>query len=185
MEIGVFIIVISLFLVILYKEDVLIVEYLSINKIAMGYEPTTIANYFIKEKSSFGKLTPMKVIKLTYLAYSWYLTLTKGDKSLTSEKPEAWKYGPVFQTLYNSLKEYGSAEIESKLPVTKDESLTKDDVDFLEKIWSLYGGKSGIYLSALTHKNGTPWDITYRKGYNCEIDDDLIIKHYESKLVKK
>ena len=60
----------------------------------MAYNPTTVANYFIKNYKS-GDMTPMKVIKLTYLSYCWYLALTKSER-LLNEKAVAWDFGPVF-----------------------------------------------------------------------------------------
>lgn len=58
------------------------------------YNPITIANYFIKKYQEDDKLTPMKLIKLTYIAYGWYLALRNGEK-LVSEKPQAWDLGPI------------------------------------------------------------------------------------------
>jgi uncharacterized phage-associated protein len=148
----------------------------------MAYEPTTIANYFIQEKSSLGKLTPMKIIKLTYLSYSWYLALTKGESSLLNEKPRAWKYGPVFNSLYNGLKKNGKLEIQSKLPTCNEEVLTDEIVLFLDKIWSKYGEFTGVQLSSMTHADGTPWSDSYVNNENNIISDDMILNHYLPKF---
>ena len=56
-------------------------QYNSKEKYIMAYNPTTVANYFIKNYKS-GDMTPMKVIKLTYLSYCWYLALTKSERLL-------------------------------------------------------------------------------------------------------
>ena len=47
-----------LFLVTLQEEE---------KQIVMSYSPTTIANYFIEKHSKDGELTPMKLLKLTFL----------------------------------------------------------------------------------------------------------------------
>ena len=52
----------------------------------MAYNPTTVANYFIDKYAKVGNLTPMKIIKLTYIAYGWYLALTNKEKKLVDEK---------------------------------------------------------------------------------------------------
>lgn len=150
----------------------------------MTYSPTTIANYFIKSKASLGKLTPMKILKLTYLSYAWYLTLNNGKDTLFREQPEAWQYGPVFRSLYNSMKQYGSIEIYSPLPNNTEETITQEDAKFLERIWEIYGKFSGVELSALTHKPDSPWSQTYKKGCNVIIPDAVILDHYKKHLLK-
>lgn len=146
----------------------------------MSYNSETIANYFIKKHSEYGELTPMKLIKLVYIAYGWYLT-TFDNKRLLSEQPQAWRYGPVFPTLYNSLRSFGRNFVKEPISTYKSETINKDDAEFLDKIWSIYGEKDGIYLSALTHKEGTPWSLAYPRGENVVIPDELIKEHY-SKL---
>jgi len=152
----------------------------------MSYNPTTIANYFIKKYSDKGNLTPMKLIKLTYIAYGWYLALTDKKERLTDELPLAWDFGPVFPSLYESLKGYGGSVIKEKIPNrVDDDTIKSDDKKFLDKMWNLYGRYDGIYLSALTHKEGTPWKKVYAKGANAVISDDDIFEHYIGKLKPK
>lgn len=148
----------------------------------MKYNPVTVANYFIQEKGKLGKLTPMKLIKLTYLAYSWYLALNNGNQTLINEKPQAWDYGPVFPSLYDSLKRFGRTEIDSILPYENEEVIESVDAEFLNKIWSLYGKYNGVQLSAMTHSEGTPWRKVYKRGCNSIIPDDDILAHYQPKL---
>ncbi len=152
----------------------------------MPYNPTTIANYFIKKYADKGNLTPMKLIKLTYIAYGWYLALTDKKERLTDELPLAWDFGPVFPSLYESLKGYGGSVIKEKIPNRVDDDTIKpDDKKFLDKMWNLYGRYDGIYLSALTHKKDTPWKKVYAKGTNAVISDDDIFEHYKEKLKPK
>lgn len=149
----------------------------------MTYNPTTVANYFIDKYSKIGNLTPMKVIKLTYIAYGWYLALTDKKERLLDESPIAWDFGPVFPSLYYSIKQYKKEKITEKIPnAIKDEKITSDDEKFLDKIWEVYGRFDGIYLSALTHNDGTPWRKVYRKDSNAVISDDDIFEHYKTKL---
>lgn len=143
----------------------------------MSYSTVTIANYYIKKHSAYGELTPMKLIKLVYIAYGWYLTSFEHKKLLT-EQPEAWRYGPVFPSLYNRLREYGRNFIKEPIFSSTKEEISEEDATFLDKIWEIYGQKDGIYLSALTHQEGTPWSLTYPRGENIEIPDDLIKEHY-------
>lgn len=148
----------------------------------MTYSSITIANYFIKSKSKFGQLTPMKILKLVYLADAWYMTLKNGEEKLVNEKVQAWDYGPVFPNLYRSIKTNGRVDLTEPLLYDKEETINVEDVGFLEKVWEMYGQYNGITLSAMTHKKGTPWEKVYCKGCNSEIPNDLIIDHYKPKL---
>lgn len=149
----------------------------------MAYNPTTVANYFIDKYSKTGNLTPMKVIKLTYIAYGWYLALTNGKSRLLDENPIAWDFGPVFPSLYSSIKQYKKEKITEKIPnAVKDEKISSEDEKFLDKIWDVYGRFDGIYLSALTHNEGTPWRKVYQKNTNAVISDHDILDHYKTKL---
>lgn len=149
----------------------------------MAYSPTTVANYFIKKHSKDGELTPMKLLKLTYIAYGWYLAITENTKRLLNEKPVAWDYGPVFPTLYNNIKKSGELKIKNTLPnLLEDENISAEDEIFLDKIWSIYGKFDGVYLSALTHQKGTPWEQVYSQGSNSILSDESIYNHYKEKL---
>lgn len=149
-------------------------------KNTMAYSPTTIANYFIKNHKS-NNMTPMKVIKLTYLSYCWYLALTK-TKKLLNEKAVAWDFGPVFPSLYQSIKYYGKSSIQREIPTHTKEEIQTEDIEFLDRIWLMYGKYDGVYLSALTHKMETPWQKVYCRGCNSEINDEDILEHYSSML---
>lgn len=146
------------------------------------YSPATIANYFIKKHSDDQQLTPMKIIKLVYIAYGWYLALTNGDE-LVSEEPKAWDLGPVMPSLYNQLKSYGGSKVTDPISLKdKDEEISNSDATFLDFIWNKYGDYNGIELSAITHTKGTPWSEIYPKGSNLVIPKKLIKEHYESKM---
>ena len=147
------------------------------------YSPITIANYFIKKHQDDNTLTPMKLIKLTYIAYGWYLALRDG-KELVDEKPQAWDLGPVMPTLYHKLKQYGGSKVTAPIysEHKKHEELSDNDIYFLDFIWKKYGSYNGIELSAITHTKGTPWSEIYPKGTNLDIPKSLIKSHYESKM---
>src|SRR5438093_6238406 len=117
-----------------------------------AYSPFAIANYFIEKSAETGvPLSPMKLIKLVYLAHGWHLALT--GKPLITEPIEAWKYGPVIASLYHVFKRYGNGN----LPITAKVStaVLPDDPDLkklLDKVWDSYGKYSAVQLSTLTHQ---------------------------------
>ena len=73
----------------------------------MPYDAATVANRFIElaESDSGRRLTPMQLIKLTYIAHGFSLAIK--NRPLLDESVEAWRYGPVIPSLYRKLKSYG------------------------------------------------------------------------------
>jgi uncharacterized phage-associated protein len=160
----------------------------------MAHHPKAIANYFLDKAESEGrKLTPLQVIKLTFVAHGWHLGLS--EKPLVSEPPEAWKYGPVFRSLYREFRDYGDEPIDGRATTysnyvsenvpppspKKEEALCK----FLDQVWRGYGHFTGIQLSAITHREGSPWHVAWydlggQYTQNFVIPEDLIIKYYKA-----
>lgn len=154
--------------------------------------PISIANYFIKKSLSETELlTPMKVVKLVYIAHGWYLGLT--GKPLLNEVAQAWKYGPVVPSVYEKFKTYKDRPITGvAMEVTFSGEVTATDyplsdenlAPFLDKIWDVYKRYSGTDLSALTHKPGTPWYHTWhdsggKDNLGVPIPNPLIQTHYK------
>lgn len=153
------------------------------------YNSFQIANYFIKSAQDTGEeVTPMKLIKLTYIAHGWYLGFN--DKPLLTETVYAWKYGPVIDTLYNEFKAYGNCPINqlyydhcNQLYPLPDASINS----FLDAIWKGYGSFDGIKLSAMTHQKGTPWDRIWndegaKNKRHVPIPNNYIKEYYKKKI---
>ncbi len=160
--------------------------------------PLGIANYFIEKGVSDGHpVTPMKVIKLVYLAYGWHLAFNDSTE-LFDEDIQAWKYGPVVPSLYHKVKEYGNAAIYNQLQEFSFkggdgfvmETPQVDDTEvipLLDRIWDVYKSYTGVQLSSITHTQGTPWYITWHQlnGKNqmgTKIPTELIREHYKAKM---
>lgn len=147
----------------------------------MTYSARRIANYFIK--ISNYDVTPLKILKLVYIAHGWCLAIT--DSPLIDEPIEAWKYGPVIQDLYDSFKHYGNQFITelARYPYEEDEISTEYS-KFLNKIWETYGEYTGVQLSNLTHKEGTPWYKVWNQNKphtgSYKINNELIKEYYKS-----
>lgn len=133
------------------------------------YSPLCIANYFIYKSIDEGlKITPMKVLKLVYIAHGWHLGIRK--EPLITEQTEAWKYGPVVESVYRAFKKYGKNDIDSmQFLSNQDKSefndLLSNDNDraLLDRVWDVYKDYSGTELSSLTHLPNTPWHTTWHK----------------------
>ncbi|MDP8239600.1 MAG: DUF4065 domain-containing protein [Candidatus Hatepunaea meridiana] len=148
------------------------------------YDALEIANYFLYKRH--GRLTPMQVIKLVYFAHGWTLKLTSG-KPLINENVEAWRWGPVVRSVYNAYKHHGEDFIRGANP-KKYKSIDRHK-NILDRVLELYGQKSGLELSALTHKEGTPWHTVFvkqrRNGGSASIPDHLIKEYFDGVLLKK
>jgi len=122
-----------------------------------------VANYFVRKSLESGvPVTPMKLTKLVYTAHGWYLGLT--GEPLIAEGVQAWKYGPVIPSVYDSFKNYGGSPItepagtlEPNGHVVYYSLNTPNLTSFLDRIWDVYKDYSAIELSALTHQENTPW----------------------------
>lgn len=149
------------------------------------YKPIDIANYFLNKAYDNGKkLTPMKLIKLVYLAHGWNLALT--SKPLLEEKIVAWKYGPVIRSLYDEFKKFGNESIPK--PSNKDAKpeINLETAKLLDKIWEVYGRYTAAQLSNLTHEEGSPWDQAWNDDggateHNFPISNKTIEKYYKNK----
>jgi len=143
------------------------------------YDAITIADTILGiAKENGHKLTPMQLVKLTYIAHGWSLGLGRG--ALFNNRIEAWKYGPVIPDLYQVTKKYGRKPIPLDL-ISPDASKVDESTRlFLQSVYEAYKKFNGIQLSYLTHMSGTPWDELYMDGIqHIEIPDSLIEKHYK------
>lgn len=128
-------------------------------------------------------VTPLELIKLTYLAHGWSLGL-RGE-ALVSESAEAWQYGPVFPDLYHAIKRYRAAPVadvpRNGVELFGEEQVSEDEQSLIAAVYEAYKGLNGVQLSALTHQPGTPWDMAWKApGRNTKIPNDAIQRHYQS-----
>lgn len=156
------------------------------------YSAKAVANEFLDIAESEGSgISPMKLQKLVYLAHGWSLGIM--DTPLISDKVQAWKYGPVIESLYHEFKHHGSNAIYGKatnLSLDKDTlgikieepAISSSDNDakrLITKVWEIYKKYSGSQLSNITHQDGTPWKVTYSGKCNVSIDNNVIKNHYK------
>ncbi|MEG2273229.1 MAG: DUF4065 domain-containing protein [Acinetobacter sp.] len=143
----------------------------------MAYSAIAVANAFIEraKKQNITDLTPMKLQKLVFFAHAW--SLAASNNPLIKDKVLAWRYGPVIESVYHEFKSYGSNNITK--PGT--ELIWSDDPDDIVKakfsapmipksddyansiidvVLDVYGDKSAVFLSNLTHEKGSAWDVT-------------------------
>ncbi|WP_078597103.1 Panacea domain-containing protein [Evansella clarkii] len=125
-------------------------------------ELQNVINWFLSKDS----MSPKKLQKLLYYAYSWTLTLENEDSEelenrLFEEDFEAWVHGPVIPDVYFEYRNYGYQNIPKK---DFSPDLPEEIEDILEQVWEEYGEFTGNELETITHKED-PWRNA-RKGYN-------------------
>ena len=160
----------------------------------MPYSPGAAANSLLDVAKSEGRpLDPMKIQKLVYFSHAWHLAYDQGP--LSDEQAQAWRWGPVFPSLYNAVKIWGSGQILEPVgvwqfihqePALTTPNITPDDtfaLEIIERVWEVYGRMSGWALSQLTHEEGGPWATTYTPGaLHLVIQDSVIHDCFASKL---
>ncbi|MCG5526891.1 MULTISPECIES: Panacea domain-containing protein [Halorhodospira] len=142
-----------------------------------GHDASGVAKRLLEKAHERGQpLTPMQLIKLVYIAHGWMLGLY--SRPLINEPVEAWRYGPVVRSVYDQVKCYRSSPVEAI--AAKPAELNDYEDDLLDQVLEIYGDKSGLLLSTITHQSGTPWFITWHsQGMNGSISNDLIEAHFE------
>ena len=135
-------------------------------------------------------MSPKKLQKILYYAYSWTLALLNekvDDLSfkLFDDQIEAWVHGPVVPYIYYKYKEYGWDNI-PKVNNFNISSFPEDVLDVLEQVWEAYGNFSGNELEFITHREA-PW-ILARRGCSVSspsstpISDVTIFEYYNKRV---
>jgi uncharacterized phage-associated protein len=140
------------------------------------YDSRAVADYLIRKSLPRG-LDPLQVMKLTYIAHGF--TFAVNDKPLLEDDVEAWKLGPVVRRVYNAIPGGARPITESILP--KPTAFDKADKAVIDSVFDKYGQMSGLLLSSMTHRPGSPWFKTWQQyGKNAVIPQDLIDRHYKN-----
>lgn len=139
-----------------------------------------VAKYIIGLSLSTGEpVTNMKLQKLLYYAYSWYLVEKEGKETLFNEEIEAWQYGPVIRSVYNIYNKFKADIIKESLG-GDDSVLNEEQKSLVRETFLAYGDKTAIQLMRLTHSE-TPWVKSFEQGDFSKIPKDLIYNFYLEK----
>jgi len=96
-------------------------------------------------------MSPKKLQKLCYYAYSWYLVFY--NEPLFPNAFEAWVHGPVDPCLYQEYRDYGWADIPRR---HEDAPVSPDVMAFIQEVYASYGEMTPDELEVLTHSE-RPW----------------------------
>lgn len=129
-------------------------------------------------------ITPMKLQKMLYFVYRDYLKAS--GKCIFNERFETWKYGPVIPEVYDTFKHYRSNSIK-KFHYESD-GKTALGVDFdsaplfkkiFDNVWEKCKNLDGIYLSSITHREGSAWRNAYSNKRAYLSDEDIMKEDIE------
>ena len=122
-----------------------------------------IANWLIVNRGPH-QITNLKMQKLLYVVFGFHAA--SYDEELFYDPIEAWKYGPVVQSVYYQLNHHRRNPIETPIslpdgsvPMVFDGE--NEAIDSLKSVLNIIGHKSAIDLMVWSHKSGSPWDQVY------------------------
>lgn len=110
-------------------------------------------------------------------------------KTIIPETCEAWKYGPVFPSVYDKYKEFGKHEIETKVSFEyASKLLTEEEIRIVNYVLYSFGIYNAWFLKDLTHAE-EPW-IAARGGLDEDdsshnVMKDELISVYFDKINKQ
>lgn len=155
------------------------------------YDPIALANYFLDlGKRDKVPIDPLKLQKLLFVAHGWHLAIH--GTPLFLEPVEAWRFGPVIESVYHQFKKWGSNDIKEKaitlshrdgyiLSYSTPELTAQRAKKHLEKVWRGYKDFTGLQLTSLTHKPGAPWSRAIKEDL-VQVPNAYIREHYEKRL---
>lgn len=143
-----------------------------------NHSACAIANAFVDIGGVY--MPQMKLQKLAYIAHGWNLAIS--DEPLIGETVQAWDGGPVFRSMWNAIRDYGTRDGKIVGPGQKEisELLSDSERAVISHVWKKYGAYSATELSAMTHRPNTPWSKAYfARGRDAPIFNADIADHYK------
>ena len=144
------------------------------------YKATEIANWFLSyndylreiEDEDTDYISNLKLQKLLYYAQGSYLSIY--DKPLFKESIEAWRHGPVVDSVYQKYKKFGSSGIDE----FDKSDIDKETESLLKEVYKIFGKYSAWGLREMTHQED-PWKET---DINQVISNEKIKKYFNLNL---
>ena len=151
------------------------------------YSALAIANTFLLRCGGERGIEHMKIQKLVYFTYGWWMAINA--VRLINERPQVWAHGPVFKSLYHTLKSFGHTPIrhpqlrsptEDHPEMVSGNNVVPTYVDF---VWERYGHLSSFALAGMTHQPDGAWsriasEHDYKVPYDLEIPDEYVREEF-------
>lgn len=146
----------------------------------MGSKSLAVAQCIVDK--SEAPITPMKLLKLVYIAHGYMLGMD--GTPLLDEQVKAWKFGPVVESVYQAVRDYRSNPVRRVAGAGEWAGvITIRELMIISIVLDKYGQVDAVALSGATHKPGTPWSTTWEyHEQNAEISNDLITHFYRNMI---
>lgn len=148
-----------------------------------------VADFFIRkvDQNAGDAMTHLRLQKLVYYSQAWSLAIR--EKPLFEGEFQAWPHGPVNIELWQEFKSFRFSPIPLSSVITDDQSISKDEKNFLGEVWRVYGGFSAKRLEEMTHAED-PWikargDLKAHEKSTARITNASMKKFYQAQLGKK
>ena len=122
-------------------------------------------------------ITHLALQKALYYAQGFYFSFF--GSYLFAEECEAWRYGPVYRTIYEKYKNYRFDNIEN-MPKAHDEALSFEEKEVLDSVAKYFCCYSGTTLRDFTHSEA-PWIEARGNLESHENSQNIICKESISK----
>ncbi len=159
-------------------------------RVVSTYSPRVVANAILASARDKGiSVSHLKLQKLMYFIHCWGLTLN--GKSPINEMPQAWQYGPTFESIFFAARDYGQKPIKEffkSMDVITNEFSglipSSEDKGFWglsDAVLKQYSHFDALEMSAIAHEEGGAWEKARKNKYPI-IPDEFIIDDYSAKL---
>lgn len=146
----------------------------------MSAKSLAAAQYLVDHAGK--SLTPMKLLKLLYVAHGY--SLGQNGVPLLGEKVCAWQYGPVVPSVYQAIRCFRSEPV-SWVPGAQCGILNDAETAILDSVISIYRGATAIQLASATLQPSSPYTIIRGTSKsNAVIPDELIRLFYRDLLAQ-
>jgi len=126
--------------------------------------PLDIGDFFLRLSEDNGIIN-LKLNKLIYIAHGYYWGNVDKPLITNGELAEAWKYGPVYRSIYNIFGRFGV----NVIPVmyagmsNRVESFDQDTIEFLNLVWDRFKDLQPWRLVQMLHQKESPWYLTWHR----------------------
>lgn len=142
-----------------------------------------VAKYILEH---FGghPISTMKLQKLVFFAQGW--SIGAAQRPIFPQQFQAWAKGPVCYDLFDLHR--GEYSV-SSWPAGDASKVAGSDKVIVDAVLNNYGALSGLDLSELTHRPGTPWARARERagaseGETCrDMLDDADMEEYFTRLL--
>ena len=126
--------------------------------------PIAVANYLLKIGDDLDRV---KLADLVYGCHGWYLA-TYGTP-LVDEEPQAWRYGPMFPSLYEAVKDFGDSAIPYPIGNGKangESVLSPQQAEMISDVYDAFWEFDGWDILNITRQEKSPWRKVWLKNHD-------------------